>query len=179
MKIAIGCDHIVTPMKDHMVGFLIKLGHKVVDCGTYNNIRTHYDIYGFEVARQVVAHKVDLGIVICGTGVGISNSAQKVKGARVCLTRDVEVARKSRELYNCNILGMGGNITGIGLMEAITIAFLKSKYQGGNKTIMKQIDSRIKKNNYSIHQFDKEIKDWEDGKYTNGAKQTKIPLPRT
>jgi galactose-6-phosphate isomerase len=159
MKIAIGCDHIVTPMKNHMVSYLTKQGHKVVDCGTYDSTRTHYDIYGFEVARQVVTKKVDLGIVICGTGVGITNSAQKTKGARVCLTRDVEVARKSKELYDCNILGMGGNITGIGLMEAIADAFIKTKYKSGNKDLIKRIDGLIKRDNYSIHQFDKEIKD--------------------
>jgi galactose-6-phosphate isomerase len=157
MKIAIGCDHIVTPMKDHMVKYLTNQGHKVIDCGTYDGVRTHYAIYGFEVARQVVTKKVDLGIVICGTGVGITNSAQKVKGTRVVLTREVEVAKKARELYNANILGMGGNITGIGLMERITDTFLKAKYLGSNKADLKLIDGLIKNKNYDIHQLDKEI----------------------
>jgi galactose-6-phosphate isomerase len=158
MKIAIGCDHIVTTTKNDLVKYLTKKGHKVIDCGTYSDVRTHYDIYGFEVARQVVTKQAELGIVICGTGVGITNAAQKTKGTRVCLTRDVEVARKSRELYNCNILGMGGNITGIGLMEAIIDAFITTKYKGGNKAIIKAIDARISKPNYNIHQFDQEIK---------------------
>jgi galactose-6-phosphate isomerase len=157
MKIAIGCDHIVTPMKDHMVKYLTDQGHKVVDCGTYDNTRTHYPIYGFEVARQVMTKKVDLGIVICGTGVGISNGAQKTKGTRVVLTREVEVARKARELYNANILGMGGNITGIGLMERIADTFIKTRYVGANKNNLKVIDSLIKHANYDIHQFNKEI----------------------
>jgi galactose-6-phosphate isomerase len=159
MKIAIGCDHIVTPIKDHMVKYLTNQGHKVIDCGTYNSIRTHYPIYGFEVARQVVNKKVDLGIVICGTGVGITNAAQKTRGARVVLTREVEVAKKARELYNANILGMGGNITGIGLMERIADSFIKSKYLGSNKANIKIIDQLIKNNNYDVHQFDKEIRD--------------------
>jgi galactose-6-phosphate isomerase len=158
MKIAIGCDHIVTAAKDHIVKYLTKKGHKVIDCGTYSDIRTHYDIYGFEVARQVVQKQAEVGIVICGTGVGITNAAQKTKGTRVCLTRDVEVARKSRELYNCNILGMGGNIVGIGLMEAIIDAFISTRHKGGNKNIIKVIDGRLSKPNYNIHQFDKEIK---------------------
>jgi galactose-6-phosphate isomerase len=158
MKIAIGCDHIVTPAKNHLVQYLLKKGHKVIDCGTYNDIRTHYDIYGFEVARQVVTKQAEVGIVICGTGVGITNAAQKTKGTRVCLARDVEVARKSREFYNCNILGMGGNIVGIGLMEAIVDGFIGTKYKGGNKGIIKTIDGRISKSNYNIHQFDQEIK---------------------
>jgi galactose-6-phosphate isomerase len=96
---------------------------------------------------------------MCGTGVGITNSAQKVKGTRVCLTRDVEVARKSKELYNCNILGMGGNIVGIGLMEAIVDAFLSTRHKGGNKSTIKTIDGRISKPNYNIHQFDEKIKE--------------------
>jgi galactose-6-phosphate isomerase len=158
MKIAIGCDHIVTSAKNHLIEYLTKQGHKVIDCGTYDNTRTHYDIYGFEVARQVATKQVEVGIVICGTGVGITNAAQKTKGTRVCLTRDVEVARKARELYNCNILGMGGNIVGIGLMEAIVDGFLGTKYKGGNKNIIKVVDARISKPNYNIHQFDQEIK---------------------
>jgi galactose-6-phosphate isomerase len=157
MKIAIGCDHIVTPMKDHMVKYLTNQGYKVIDCGTYGNIRTHYPIYGFEVARQVVNKKVDLGIVICGTGVGITNAAQKTKGARVVLTREVEIAKKARELYNANILGMGGNITGIGLMERIADTFLNAKYLGANKNNLKIIDSLIKNKNYDVNQFKKEI----------------------
>lgn len=179
MKIAIGCDHIVTPMKDHMVKYLTNQGYKVIDCGTYNSVRTHYPIYGFEVARQVVIKKADLGIVICGTGVGISNAAQKIKGSRVVLTREVEVAKKARELYNANILGMGGNITGIGLMERITDTFLKAKYLGGNKNNLKIISGLIKNDNYDIHQLDNEIKAWHDGVYTENKKQEKIPLPKT
>jgi galactose-6-phosphate isomerase len=179
MKIAIGCDHIVTHAKNYLIGYLTKKGHKLIDCGTYDDTRTHYDIYGFEVARQVVTKHADIGIVICGTGVGITNAAQKTKGTRVCLTRDVEVARKSRELYNCNILGMGGNIVGIGLMEAIIDAFIGAKYKGGNKAIIKTIDARIVKPNYDIHQFDIAIRNWEKGMYTNGVKQAKVPLPKT
>jgi galactose-6-phosphate isomerase len=159
MKIAIGCDHIVTHVKNHMVDYLIKKGYKVIDCGTYSNVRTHYPIYGFEVARQVVTKEADFGIVICGTGVGITNAAQKTKGTRVVLTRDVGIAKKARELYNANILGVGGNITGIGLIERIIDVFVNTKYLGINKDNIKIIDNLIKQKNYDIHQFDKEIND--------------------
>ena len=77
MKIAIGCDHIVTPIKDNVIKTLEKQGHTVIDCGTYDLVRTHYAMYGFEVARQVATKKADFGVVICGTGVGITNSASK------------------------------------------------------------------------------------------------------
>jgi galactose-6-phosphate isomerase len=159
MKIAIGCDHIVTPIKDAMVKFITKLGHEVIDVGTYDNTRTHYDIYGFEVGRQIGLKKADLGVVICGTGVGISNSAQKTRGVRAVLTRDVEVAVKAKELYNANVVGMGGRIIGLGLMEEIIKAFINAKYLGENQDLIKAIDNRIPQDNYNIHQFDQEIKD--------------------
>jgi galactose-6-phosphate isomerase len=159
MKIAIGCDHIVINAKNNLVKYLTSKGHKVIDCGTYSDARTHYDIYGFEVARQVVTKQAEIGIVICGTGVGITNAAQKTKGTRVCLVRDPEVARKAREFYNCNIVGMGGNIVGEGLMQAIVDTFITTKYKGGNKVMIKAVDNRLSKTNYNIHQFDQLIED--------------------
>ena len=78
MTLAIGCDHIVTPIKDKLVETLKKQGHTVIDCGTYDLVRSHYTIYGFEVARLVANKKAKFGIVICGTGVGITNSANKI-----------------------------------------------------------------------------------------------------
>jgi galactose-6-phosphate isomerase len=179
MKIAIGCDHIVTPIKNEMVKFITKLGHEVIDVGTYGETRTHYDIYGFEVGRQVSLRKADLGVVICGTGVGISNAAQKTRGVRAVLTRDVAVAVKAKELYNANVVGMGGRIIGLGLMEEIIKAFINAKYLGDNQELVKAIDQRILKDNYDIHQFDQEIKDWETGKYTEGEQQDNVPLPKT
>nr|WP_063623137.1 RpiB/LacA/LacB family sugar-phosphate isomerase [Spiroplasma taiwanense] len=116
MKIAIGCDHIVTDIKDKIIEMLKRDKIEVIDCGTFDFTRTHYPIFGQRVANKVVKHEADFRIVICGTGVGISNGAQKVKGARVILTKDVISAVDARKNYEANIVGFGGRIIGLGLM---------------------------------------------------------------
>lgn len=179
MKIAIGCDHIVTPIKDEVVKFLTNKGHQVIDCGTYDRVRTHYAVYGFEVARQVVSKQADLGVCICGTGVGISNSAQKTKGARVCLTRDVASAVAARKYYDANIIAMGGRISGQGLIEEIINAFINTQYNRSNKELLDKVNNKINNDNYDIHMFDGEIEKWHQGGYCEGEKQETIPLPKT
>lgn len=169
MVISVGCDHIVTEVKDSVVEYLKSKGYEVIDNGTYDKVRTHYPIYGKKVAEKVVNGEADLGIVICGTGVGITNSATKIKGARVALVRDVETARYSKENLDINILGFGGRITGIGLMESIIDVFLETKFNPTeeNKAMVEKLNNMIEKDyaNGDEHYFDEFNEKWDRGEY--------------
>ena len=169
MIISVGCDHIVTEVKDSVVEYLKSKGYEVIDNGTYDKERTHYPIYGKKTAEKVVNGEADLGIVICGTGVGITNSASKIKGARAALVRDVETARYSKENLDINILGFGGRITGLGLMENIIDVFLETKFSPTEENIamVEKLNNMIEKDyaNGDEHYFDEFMDKWDRGEY--------------
>lgn len=168
MIISIGCDHIVTDVKNHMVKYLEEKGHTVIDNGTYDDVRTHYPIYGKKTADKVVSGEVDFGITICGTGVGISISANKVKGARTALVRDVEAARYAREELDANILAVGGRIVGVGLMENIIDVFLETAYKKTEENAkviekMNELGNEAQINDENL--FDEFLEKWDAGEY--------------
>ncbi|WP_294167086.1 galactose-6-phosphate isomerase subunit LacB [uncultured Clostridium sp.] len=169
MIISVGCDHIVTEVKDSVVEYLESKGHEVIDNGTYDKVRTHYPIYGKKTAEKVVNGEADLGVVICGTGVGITNAAAKIKGARVALVRDVETARYSKENLDINILGFGGRITGLGLMENIIDVFLETNFNPTEENIamVEKLNNMIEKDyaNGDEHYFDEFMDKWDRGEY--------------
>lgn len=169
MRISIGCDHIVVDVKNDIKKYLEEKGHMVIDNGTYSCERTHYPIYGKLTAEKVVNGEADLGIVLCGTGVGITNAASKIKGARVALIRDVETARISKEKYNINILGVGGRITGIGLIENIIDTFLETEYKKTeeNEMLITKFEdlNKIDEANGDEHFFDEFLEKWDKGEY--------------
>jgi ribose 5-phosphate isomerase B len=131
MKIGIGNDHVALDMKLEIIEFLEELGHKVVDFGTHTNERTDYPIHGLSVAKAVVEKEVDCGILICGTGVGISLAANKVKGIRAVVCSEPYSAKLSKEHNNTNILAFGARVIGIETAKMIADSWLSAEFEGG------------------------------------------------
>lgn len=164
MRIAIGCDHIVTGMKNEIRDYLIQEGHEVIDVGTYDNVRTHYPIYGQRIGELVSSGIVDIGVAICGTGVGISNSVQKVKGTRVALVSDILSAKKAKENYNANVISFGGRVVGIGTATEIVNAFISAQFSGKN---LEKIDYINSLGNDGRVSFDDFLRRWDAGEYVD------------
>ncbi len=131
MKIGIGSDHGGFELKEIVREHLEKLGIEIVDFGTYNKDSVDYPEYGKTVAQAVVNKEVERGIVICGTGIGISIAANKVKGIRCALCGDTYSARMSREHNNANMLALGARVLGVDLALEIVDSWMKAEFQGG------------------------------------------------
>ena len=112
MKIGIGNDHSALEMKKEIIAFLEEKGHEVVDYGTNSAESCDYPVYGEIVARAVAAGEAEQGILICGTGLGISLAANKVKGIRAAVCSEPFTAKMARAHNNCNILAFGARVVG-------------------------------------------------------------------
>lgn len=131
MKIAIGSDHAGFKLKEIIKEFLTGMEIDVTDFGTGSEESVDYPDFAIPVAEAVAIRKFDYGILICGTGIGMSITANKVKGVRAALCNDLFTARCSREHNSANILCMGGRILGDGLAKEIVKVWLESNFQGG------------------------------------------------
>lgn len=131
MKIAIGCDHVGYLLKPTIIEYVKELGYELIDVGTFSDERTDYPIYGEKVGNLVAGGEADLGIVICGTGVGISLAANKVNGIRAVVCSEPYSAKLSREHNNTNVLAFGSRVIGSELAKMIVQAWLDAKPEEG------------------------------------------------
>ncbi|WP_291634576.1 ribose 5-phosphate isomerase B [Clostridium sp.] len=130
MKIALGSDHGGFNLKKEIIEHLKSKNIEVIDFGTYTEDSCDYPEYAFKVAREVVVENFELGILICGTGIGIGIAANKVPGIRAALCSDTFSAHASREHNNANILTLGARVVGTGLALDIVDTFISSEFQG-------------------------------------------------
>lgn len=130
MKIAIGNDHAGVVLKAEITEMLAQEGYEIINCGTDTLESVDYPDIAEKVAEQVLSHNI-LGIIICGTGIGISMAANKIPGIRAALCADTFSAQMAREHNDANILAIGARVTGGGLAAEIVKTFIKTKFLAG------------------------------------------------
>ena len=133
MKIGIGNDHSALDLKKVVVEHLQNEGYEVVDYGTYTKESCNYPEFGEKVARAIVAGEVDLGVLICGTGVGISLAANKVKGIRAAVCSEPYTAQMVRRHNNAQIIAFGARVVGDEMAKMIVDSFLNAEFEGGGR----------------------------------------------
>ena len=133
MKIAIGNDHAAGALKPVIMELLTEMGCEIVNCGPDGTEPIDYPIPAEKVGRMVADHEVDYGVLICGTGIGISMAANKVNGVRAAVCSEPTSARLTREHNNANILAIGARIVGDELAKDIVRTFLTTEYSNGER----------------------------------------------
>ncbi len=129
--IAIACDHSALELKEEVEALLESRGLEYKDFGTYTTESCHYPVYGARAARAVASGECDRGIVICGTGIGMSLAANKIPGIRCALCGDPYSAKMTRAHNNANMLALGARVIGVELAKMIVEEFLDTPFEGG------------------------------------------------
>ncbi|HOO55226.1 MAG TPA: ribose 5-phosphate isomerase B [bacterium] len=130
-KISMGCDHAGYNLKKYLAEKLAAAGYEIVDVGTDSTDRVDYPVYGREAAEKVAAGVCDRGILVCGSGVGMSISANKVRGVRAVLCNEPFTAKLSREHNDSNVLCVGERLTGTEMAWEIVETWLNTEHLGG------------------------------------------------
>ena len=131
MKISIASDHGGFLLKEELKDYLTSLGHEIVDCGTNSLESCDYPDYVIPTAKAVANGEFDRGVVVCGTGLGVSMTANKVHGIRCAVCHDTFSAKATRQHNDANMLAMGGRIIDDETAMAITEAFIDTEFEGG------------------------------------------------
>jgi len=142
-RIAIGSDHVGLPLKEEIKTYLSELGYACQDFGAHSSERTDYPLFAQEVTSAVCSNQADLGILICGTGVGMSITANKVRGIRAVVCSEPYSAMLSRQHNNTNVLALGARVVGSELARMIVKAWLEAEFEGGRHASRLDIISRI------------------------------------
>lgn len=130
MRVAIGCDHAGYDLKQEIISSLQADGHNIIDCGTYSRDSVDYPDIAAAVTSKVLEQDIS-GIIICGTGIGISIAANKVKGIRAALCSNCYMARMAREHNNANVIALGSRVIGPGLAVEVVKTFLSTSFAAG------------------------------------------------
>ncbi len=131
MKWYAGCDHAGLVLKKHLVGVLRELGDEVVDIGTNDEASVDYPGFGAEVGKRVAGDPTAKGLVVCGSGIGISIAANKVPGVRCALVHDAFTAEVARLHNDANVIALGARVVGAGVGEHALKAFRATAFEGG------------------------------------------------
>lgn len=131
MKIAMGSDHGGAELRIELIEYIKELGHEVTDFGVKLGEKADYPNIGIEVAKEVANGNFDCGIILCGTGIGISIAANKVKGIRCAVTNEVYSAKMAKIHNNANIISLGGRVVGLEVAKMIVSEYLNAEYEGG------------------------------------------------
>ncbi len=148
MNLYIASDHAGYELKFNLVSLLLEefSDYEIFDCGSYSDESVDYPNFAEHVCEKVLSNKDSLGILVCGTGIGMSIAANKVNGIRAALCNDVYSARLAREHNDANILTLGSRVVGLGVALDIVKAFLKGEFKNGRHTdrleIIKEIENR-------------------------------------
>lgn len=129
--IALGSDHGGFALKEDIKSHLEENGYKVLDCGVYDTSSVDYPDIAEKVADEVTSGNCDCGILVCGTGIGISIAANKIKGVRCAVCGDTYSAKMAKAHNNANIIALGGRVLGSGLAADIVDAYLNASFLGG------------------------------------------------
>ena len=130
-KITIGCDHAACELKAQVIEHLKERGIESIDVGTYSSDSCNYPDYAHKVCKNVQDGVTELGILICGTGIGMSMAANKHKGTRAAVCSDTFSARLTREHNNANVLCFGARVVGMGLAFDLVDNFIDAEFEGG------------------------------------------------
>jgi RpiB/LacA/LacB family sugar-phosphate isomerase len=139
MRVAIGTDHAGFPLKQTVIDAVKKLGHEVIDLGTNSTDRVDYPDYALKVTDKVLTGEADRGIAICGSGVGVCITCNKIPGIYAALCHDVYTAHQGVEHDGMNVLCLGGRVIGVEVASEIVASFLRAK-QSSESRYLKRLD---------------------------------------